>query len=323
MASELGGTVIMMLSSGNQPGDVAKCESLGISAYLTKPVKQSELIDAIMLAMGAAAPEDVVRDSLGISRSDRIPPLRILLAEDSLVNQKVAVALLEKWGHTVTVVGDGREAITAAGSQKFDLVLMDVQMPQIDGLEATTTIRAREKRQGTRLPIIAMTAHALKGDRERCLAAGMDDYVAKPIHAKELYNTMLALFGTSVTGERSSGEARSREERFEWADASCVMTCDPVLRKIVAETMLQEAPRMIAAVRQALADGDPAALRLSAHTLQGSLRYFRATPAREHALQLEEMGRVGNLEGAEKILAALEEKTAPAYPRLAGIHAVE
>jgi PAS domain S-box-containing protein len=315
-APELDGTVIMMLSSGNQPGDVAKCESLGISAYLTKPVKQSELLDAIMVAMGTAAPEDAVPESPGIPPPGQISPLRILLAEDSLVNQKVAVALLEKWGHTVTVVGDGREAITTAGSHEFDLVLMDVQMPHVDGLQATATIRAREKQHGTRVPIIAMTAHALKGDRERCLEAGMDDYVAKPIHAKELYNTILALCGTPMAGESSSEEARSGEEHFDWAEACGAMIGDPELRKIVVETVLEEAPRMIAAVRQSLTDGDAAALRLSAHTLQGSVRYFGATPAYEHALELEEMGRVGNLEGAEKILAALEKEMRELRPAL-------
>ena len=116
-----------------------------------------------------------------------------MLAEDSLVNQKLAVALLEGQGHTVTVVGNGKEAVAAAGSQKFDLILMDVQMPELDGLEAVAQIRAWEQRTGTHLPIIAMTAHALKGDRERCLEAGMDNYVAKPIRAEELFETIDAV----------------------------------------------------------------------------------------------------------------------------------
>ena len=120
--------------------------------------------------------------------------LHILLAEDSLVNQKLAVALLEGQGHTVTVVNNGKEAVAATAAQKFDLVLMDVQMPEMDGLEATEQIRAREQQTGTHLPIIAMTAHALKGDRERCLAAGMDDYVAKPIRAEELFQAIDAIF---------------------------------------------------------------------------------------------------------------------------------
>ena len=128
------------------------------------------------------------------SAEKSIPGLQILLAEDSLVNQKLAIALLEGQGHTVALVNNGKDAVAASGRQKFDLVLMDVQMPELDGLEATAQIRAREQRTGTHLPIIAMTAHALKGDRERCLAAGMDSYVAKPIRAEELFETMEAVF---------------------------------------------------------------------------------------------------------------------------------
>jgi CheY-like chemotaxis protein len=196
---ELGSTVIMMLSSGDPPDRVSRCEELGVSAYLTKPVKQSELLDAIMLAVGVTAVEDEPRTPLSQQRGLR--PLHILLAEDSLVNQKLAVALLEREGHTVTIAGNGREAVEAYDSAEFDLVLMDVQMPQMDGFEATAIIRSKQEKTGRRAPIIAMTAHALKGDRERCLKAGMDDYVAKPIKARLLFDTIVAVLAGSASSK--------------------------------------------------------------------------------------------------------------------------
>jgi len=194
---ELASTIIMMLSSGDQPGEVARCEELGIVHYLLKPVKQSELFDAIVLALGVTKAEDAVADQPS-APARRLRPLRILLAEDSLVNQKVAVGLLHKEGHTVTVASNGKEAIAVAASQDFDLILMDVQMPEMDGLEATGVIRAQQRQRGRHTPIIAMTAHAMKGDRERCLEAGMDDYVAKPIRAKQLFDVIETVLGPSA-----------------------------------------------------------------------------------------------------------------------------
>jgi len=304
---ELGSTIIMMLSSGDQPGDVARCEELGVSVYLMKPIKQSELFDAILLATGATAVEGVPEETLPGQRPDEVRPLRILLAEDSLVNQKVAVALLGKWGHDVTVVNNGREAITAVAAQTFDLVLMDVQMPEMDGLEATDAIRAREKSTGKHIPIIAMTAHALKGDRERCLEAGMDAYVAKPIHARELFDTMQAV--VSLPAEDGPPEEKPGEsEAFDWAGVLATMDGDPGLRTILVESVVQESPRMLAEVRQAVANGDPDALKLSAHTLKGAIRYFGSTPAVQLAFDLEQMGRRQSLEGANTAVEALEKE---------------
>ncbi len=140
-------------------------------------------------------------------QASRFRPLQVLLAEDSLVNQKLAVGLLEKHGHTVVVANDGREAVAALETRNFDLVLMDVQMPEMDGFEATAAIRAREQQTGTHIPIIAMTAHAMKGDRERCLEAGMDDYVAKPIRAKQLFETIEALLGHAAEPELRPADA--------------------------------------------------------------------------------------------------------------------
>ena len=184
-----------MLTSAGQRGDSARCRDLGISAYLTKPIKQSDLFDAIVtvLALRSQKADEgalVTRHSLravpsalvrGTSRR-----LRILLAEDNEINQRLAMTVLSKWGHSVAVASNGREAVEAVERERFDLVLMDVQMPVLDGFEATGIIRHKESERGGRIPIVAMTAHALKGDREKCIAAGMDDYVSKPINKEAL-----------------------------------------------------------------------------------------------------------------------------------------
>jgi PAS domain S-box-containing protein len=177
---------IMMLTSGGRAGDVDRCDALGIVSYLLKPVKQSELLDAVASALGEPAGSHHEESTVIETASLATPSLRVLLAEDSLVNQKLAIGLLRKFGHEVFTVGDGEAAVAAVRSQQFDLVLMDLQMPEMDGLDATRTIRTDERIHGGHVPIIAMTAHAMKGDRERCLAAGMDGYVAKPVRAREL-----------------------------------------------------------------------------------------------------------------------------------------
>lgn len=178
---------IMMLTSGGIRGDAIRCQQLGISAYLIKPVKQSDLLDAIMLALGTSKikKENVPLITRHLLRESR-RHLNILLAEDNIINQKVAVHILEKQGHDVTVALDGKKTIEAWNKHNFDLILMDIQMPSLDGLEATAIIREKEKKNGTYIPIVAMTAHAMKGDRERCIDGGMDDYVSKPLKPEEL-----------------------------------------------------------------------------------------------------------------------------------------
>ena len=182
---------IIMLTSAGQRGDAARCRQLEVAAYLTKPVGQSELLDAILRVLGARASETqpcalVTRHSL---REGRKGP-RVLLAEDNAINQTLAVRLLEKRGCSVEIAGNGREAVAAFEKQSFDLVLMDVQMPEMDGFEATAAIRDRERTTGTHTPIVAMTAHVMKGDREQCLAAGMDGYIPKPVRAQELLEVL-------------------------------------------------------------------------------------------------------------------------------------
>src|SRR3984957_7158483 len=186
---ELATATIMMLTSAGHRGDAARCQELGVAAYLLKPIRQSELREAIARVLGAHVENGAIplitRFSLHDGR-DPAASLSVLLAEDNPVNQRLAVRLLEKRGHHVVVAGNGAEALTAMDKQDFDLVFMDVQMPEMDGLEATAVIRGKEKITGKHQPIIALTAHAMKGDREKCIAGGMDGYLTKPIRPQEL-----------------------------------------------------------------------------------------------------------------------------------------
>ncbi len=193
---ELADTPIIALTSGSRTSDAQRCQQLNIASELLKPVKQSELLDAITTAVAVSTAHMRVTLPAVPAQQSSVRPLHILLAEDGLANQKLAVGLLERWGHRVVVANDGREAVAMWESQAFDLVLMDVQMPEMDGYEATRIIRQREQAIGTHVPIIALTAHALKGDRETCLAAGMDGYVSKPVRSHELFEAIQPFVAT-------------------------------------------------------------------------------------------------------------------------------
>jgi len=186
---ELSAATIMMLTSAGHRGDAARCQELGVSAYLLKPIRQTELREAVARVLGAQEQKSAIPLITRYSLQDAREPsasLRVLLAEDNPVNRRLATRLLEKRGHSVAVAGDGREALAAIAKERFDLVLMDLQMPEMDGFEATAAIREKEKTSGAHLWIVALTAHAMKGDRERCLAGGMDGYLTKPIRPQEL-----------------------------------------------------------------------------------------------------------------------------------------
>ena len=181
----LADTVILMLTSGEQRNDLARCRKLGVAAYLIKPVRRGELRTAMLVALGHSQ-QSRTAPALDAAASEHGPSERILVAEDNLVNQRVALRILEKAGHRVVLAGNGREALAALEGEPFDLVLMDVQMPEMDGIEATIAIRSKERGTGAHIPILAMTAHAMQGDRERCIAAGMDDFVSKPVASRAL-----------------------------------------------------------------------------------------------------------------------------------------
>jgi len=199
-------TTIMMLTSADRQNDAARCRTLRIAAYLVKPIKADELQIAIMAALSGP-----IRNQRSPRASQDRPaeppagvvaqrPLRILVAEDNPVNQRVTLYVLQKAGHSALAVGNGKEALTALQRETIDVVLMDVQMPEMDGFEATAAIRAEEARTGRHLPIVAMTAHAMKGDRERCVQAGMDDYVSKPIQSAELLRVIHSVMAETARG---------------------------------------------------------------------------------------------------------------------------
>jgi CheY-like chemotaxis protein len=196
-----------MLTSGERPDDADRAREMGAAAYLFKPIKQSDLFDALMSALRIEVADDEA--AADAERPPSSQSLRILVAEDSLVNQKLAVSLLQKWGHDVVVTDNGRDAVRLSQEEAFDLILMDVQMPVMDGLQATAAIRERERATGRHQPIIAMTAHVMKGDREQCLEAGMDGYVAKPIRFTELHATIEDLTAADAEAEPATDDAPS------------------------------------------------------------------------------------------------------------------
>ncbi|HEY4907425.1 MAG TPA: response regulator [Candidatus Acidoferrum sp.] len=211
---ELATATIMMLTSAGHRGDAARCQELGVAAYLLKPIRQSELREAIARVLGAHTESGAIPLITRFSLHDGRDPsasLRVLLAEDNPVNQRLAVRLLEKRGHHVVVAGNGAEALAAMEKHDFDLVFMDVQMPEMDGLEATAVIRGKEKITGKHQPIIALTAHAMKGDREKCIAGGMDGYLTKPIRPQELDDVLEDYIGRRAGATLSTEMVEQRK----------------------------------------------------------------------------------------------------------------
>ncbi len=302
---ELLAAMIIMLTSGGQRGDADRCREVGISAYLTKPVRQQELRDAIVRVLGLRQEPDesrtlVTRHSLEATRKH----LRILLAEDNLINRELAVRTLSKRGHTVTVAVNGKLAVEAFEKQTFDIVLMDVQMPEMDGFEATAAIRQMEKSTGNHIPIIALTAHAMKGDRERCLAAGMDAYISKPVHIEELLQVTEGLTRNMGPIDRSA-EAAPALTAVDLDAALLRMEGDAALLADLAKLFCEESPEMLSAIRYGIARKDADAVARAAHSLKGSLATFAATQSFDLALKLERLGRSKGLDDAERVFEAL------------------
>jgi two-component system, sensor histidine kinase and response regulator len=247
--------------------------------------------------------------------------LRILLAEDNLVNQRLAVGLLEKRGHTVVIAADGNQALAALEREPFDLMFMDVQMPEMGGFEATVRIRAREKETGKHLPIIAMTAYAMKGDRERCLASGMDGYVSKPILAAELFRAIDQALTTAGQGLPLPANGLAAVVFDQVASLERTGGNEELLGEM-AVLFAAECPKHLQEIREAIARQDAAGLARAAHTLRGSVSNFCAPAAVAAVGELETMGRNSELEGAAVACEALEaalEQLKPALARLAPI----
>jgi signal transduction histidine kinase/HPt (histidine-containing phosphotransfer) domain-containing protein len=311
---DLAGCAPLMLSSAGQAADPARGRDLGPVRCLTKPVKQADLLAAILATLSPGMVEEPRAGLPGQRPAVAGRPLRILLAEDSPVNQQVAVGLLQLRGHTMVVAGNGKEALAALEKDRFDVVLMDVQMPEMDGFEATAAIRRKEWATGTHVPILAMTAHALKGDRERCLAAGMDGYLTKPVRAESLYQ---ALEGLRPEGDAAEGDGEtSAGAVLDWAAALKRIAGYEELLRQLAHVFLKEAGTWMSELRQAVTQQDTAKVRLLAHTVKGSAATFAAKATVEAALRLEVMGRDGNLGGAEEAYAELEQELGRLLPAL-------
>jgi CheY-like chemotaxis protein len=250
-------------------------------------------------------------------RSER--KLRFLLAEDNLVNQKLAVRLLEKQGHRVVVASNGREALAALEGGGFDLVLMDVQMPEMGGLEATEEIRRREQATGRHIPIIAMTAHAMKGDRERCLEAGMDDYVSKPIQSKLLFDIIESLMPPLPASETSAAADCSDASPFDYVQALSRVEGDVELLMELVEMFVADSARLLDEIRAAISRHDSQSLERAAHAFKGSVSNFAAAAATGAALKLEQMARSADLSQASVACQQLETEVERLRPALAAI----
>ncbi|MCA9087735.1 MAG: response regulator [Planctomycetaceae bacterium] len=286
------GTMVMMLTSLDCDQDIARCTELGIRSYLVKPIKQSELFDAIMEVLTGQGHR--LRSKRAALPESTLSSMRILLAEDSLPNQKLACGLLERWGHSVTVASNGQQAVDLVQQQEFDVILMDVQMPLLDGFQATAEIRAWEQDAGCRHPIVAMTAHAMQGDRERCLAAGMDDYVSKPIRPQSLLSALARAFPNHVAGTAVADTAESTdgavlapvEELYSWDAVLNATMGDEELARDIAGAFLEEAPQLLKSLAESLERSDLPVIRRVGHTLKSNLRTF-GSPVSQLALRLE------------------------------------
>jgi two-component system sensor histidine kinase/response regulator len=310
---DLAGGTIMMLVSSDRQSSSERCRTAGPHACLMKPVKQSELLNTILDLLGArpSRPHRAAKTAVlqaepqgGPPRAGVERPLRVLLAEDNIVNQRLAVRILEKRGHCTTVASNGKEVLALMEREPFDLVLMDLEMPEMSGFEATAAIRARERQTGRRVPILALTAHAMKGDRERCLAAGMDGYVAKPIQARELYQAIAKLVPSAATTDRESAPAPAVHDRGEALEH---VGGDVQLLRELSQVFLQDCPRMMEEVVEGLCAADAAKVKRGAHSIKGAAGILGGKAAFEAAQRLEAIARQGDLSQAESAWQALRQ----------------
>ena len=299
----LADNTIAMLPFAGDVHHAARLRALGISRFVSKPVWQRELLE-ILRNDPVEAP--LLTETASHQRGKK---MRVLLAEDNPVNQQVTKRFLERWGHEVLIADDGERAVAMHEASAPDLVLMDIQMPAMDGFEATRAIRERERKTGAHVPIIAMTAHAVKGDRERCLASGMDGYLSKPVGQDELRRA-ISNFG----GEASkSGDHRVADLLLSHFDE------DPDFARRVSEAFLQSTPKLMNEIREALDTSDAARLAVAAHTLKGAVSNFPAKRAMDAAANLEQLGKAGEFTGAEDAWALLVSEMEMLRPALVSL----
>jgi CheY-like chemotaxis protein len=304
---------IMMLTSLDQARNAIRSRQMAVSSRLLKPILSTALRDAMLGALGRS-PEKPASTVTAISRSS-LRPLRILLAEDNVVNQRVAIGLLEQAGHAVTLAVDGREALTAVEKQTFDLVLMDIQMPEMSGWEATAAIRAQERGRGGHVPIIALTAHAMAGDRGRCVEAGADGYVCKPIKPLDLFHE-IAVVLSEVAPESDSVESPATHDDAELLER--VGGSHALLQEIIG-LFLEDCPRQLGEIRQALAANDAPSVYRATHTLKGSAGNFGAQYLMAVAQHLEARAREENLPASREAFATLEYEAERLMARLTAL----
>jgi signal transduction histidine kinase/DNA-binding response OmpR family regulator len=331
---DMADTTVMILSSADSQNHKSRCRELAVAAYLTKPVAQKELrriIASILPGAQAGGTQPAKVAVLPPARTTSPEPthlpestrsLRILLAEDNEVNQELAVTLLTKRGYSVVVAGDGREALSTLASGEFDLVLMDLQMPEMGGFEATAAIRAHEKTTGRHLPVIAMTAHAMKGDREKCLEAGMDDYVSKPIRIEDLVAAINRSILMSVGETIPQPPLPIQPRMVNSEDLMVHMQGDMALLGRLVSLFLASAPKKLAAIRAAVEANDALSLAKLAHALKGSVGNFSAEAAVSAARRLESMARDGDLSQAQEAYKDLEDRIERLKPELASLAGV-
>ena len=311
---------IMMLTSGGQKGDTQRCSEIGISAYLLKPVRQSELREAISRVLsGRRTAEEspmITRSSLR-QHFTGTRMLRVLLAEDNQVNQKLATRMLEKRNHAVVVVNNGKEALAALENERFDLVLMDMQMPEMDGFVATALLREKEKGTGKHQPVVAMTALAMNGDREKCISAGMDGYLSKPIRPQELDAVLDRFVDEKSKGSLEKDQAAHANGAIDVAQLLERIDDDRALLGELFELFRADYPGSFNAAERALSAEDAEALQRIAHSLKGALSNLSAATASAIAAELEVQGKEKNLSQSrvtldrlnaeiQKVLSALE-----------------
>jgi signal transduction histidine kinase/CheY-like chemotaxis protein len=299
---KLAAATVMMLTSASHRGDIARCKELGIVAQVIKPVRQSDLLDAIMTSLGGS--RTAVATPASGEPATRLRPVRILLAEDNPVNQQLAVGLLTKRGYQMRVAENGRKALEMLETDSFDLILMDVQMPEMGGFEATAAIRAREQLVGGHVPIVALTAHAMSGDRERCLAAGMDDYATKPLRIQELTTLIERLIDDAprapVAPESAPASDLSRDALVVRFGGNEELLVD------VAKTFIEFSERLLNAAAEFCNAGEMTGLARTAHSLKGSVGNFGALEAMDATEELERAALAGNPQLARAALARVE-----------------
>ena len=300
---------ILLLTSGAESSASRRGSDLKISSCMFKPIKQTQLLNAITgtLRRGRAIPPE---SSSPRSHAvvERAKNLQVLLAEDNVINQKLVVRLLEKAGHSVTVASDGRKALVALEANEFDLVLMDIQMPEMSGFEATQLIREKEKSTQRHIPIIALTAHAMKGDREKCLQMGMDAYLTKPLRREELFE---ALTRFACPASDQSVPPSNDEKESSKVDTEALMNRlgdDRALLRELTSLFADDSLRLMGQVQSALQDQSPERLEKAAHTLKGALGSLFANAAFDLAFKLHEAARSRDLARAAAVFQRLEKE---------------